>query len=206
MKANDADNRKLHTSAEGNVLHGLHETPATRGETSSHGIPSSVDNNSPRSLYDSATTRDETAMAQERTEMSSERTAMATERTAMAYERTAMAVEQTEMAYQRTNLTNTQTLLSYTRTAIGLLAAGVGMFAFVNNQSIVALGLILSFLAPVVQTIGLIHFVLSRRRLNKIKPPGMPTVRDKASDSSQMQASSEHQKPPADNPPTESDL
>ena len=119
-------------------------------------------------------TQDE--MAYERTEMSSERTAMATERTTMAHERTAlaqertaMAIEQTEMAYERTVLTNSQTLLAYTRTAIALLAAGIGMFEFVNNQTIITLGIIIMLLAPVVEAIGLIHFFLVRRRLTDLK-------------------------------------
>ena len=111
-------------------------------------------------------TQDE--MAYERTEMSSERTAMATERTALAQERTALAVEQTEMAFERTKLTNTQTLLSYTRTAIALLAAGIGMFEFVDNQSIITLGVIIMALAPVVEAIGIIHFLLVRRRMRQL--------------------------------------
>lgn len=111
-------------------------------------------------------TQDE--MAYERTEMSSERTAMATERTALAQERTALAVEQTEMAFERTILTNTQTLLSYTRTAIGLLAAGIGMFEFVDNQSIITLGVIIMALAPVVEAIGIVHFLLVRRRMKRL--------------------------------------
>ena len=115
---------------------------------------------------DKKMTQDE--MAYERTEMSSERTAMATERTALAQERTAMAVEQTEMAYTRTVLTNSQTLLAYTRTAIALLATGIGMFEFVNNQAIINLGMIIMLIAPVVEAIGLVHFILVRRRLKEI--------------------------------------
>lgn len=117
-------------------------------------------------------TQDE--MAYERTEMSSERTAMASERTALAQERTAMAVEQTEMAFERTSLTNSQTLLAYTRTAIALLAAGIGMFEFVNNNTIVTLGVAIMLLAPVVEAIGIIHFVLVRRRLKDLLQPGRP--------------------------------
>lgn len=107
-------------------------------------------------------TQDE--MAYERTEMSSERTAMATERTAMAVERTEMALERTAMA-------NSQTLLSYIRTAIGALAAGIGMFEFVNNETIVHLGLLIMFLSPVIAGIGFIHYILVRRRLAAMKPP-----------------------------------
>ena len=118
-------------------------------------------------------TRDEmayeqTEMSSERTAMSHERTAMAQERTAMSHERTAMAVEQTEMALERTELTNTQTLLAYTRTAIALLAAGIGMFEFVNNQAIVTLGVLVMLLAPIVEAIGVIHFIMMRRRLKQI--------------------------------------
>ena len=105
-------------------------------------------------------TQDE--MAYERTEMSSERTAMASERTAMALERTTMALE-------RTSLTNSQTLLSYIRTAIGVLAAGIGMFECVNNETIITLGLIIIFLAPVIAGIGSVHFLLVRRKLKEIK-------------------------------------
>lgn len=101
-------------------------------------------------------------MAYERTEMSSERTAMATERTELALERTSMALE-------RTTLTNTQTLLSYLRTAIGLLAAGIGMFEFVNSTAIVRLGMLIMLLAPVLALIGIIHFLLVRRKLVKLR-------------------------------------
>lgn len=113
-------------------------------------------------------------LAYEQTKMSSERTAMAMERTAMTQERTAMAIEQTIMAYERTMLTNAQTLLSYTRTAIGLLAAGIGMFEFVNNQTIITLGMLIMLLAPVVEIIGLIHFFLTRRQLKEVLPGGKP--------------------------------
>ncbi|MBQ9060911.1 MAG: DUF202 domain-containing protein [Firmicutes bacterium] len=103
-------------------------------------------------------------------EMAYERTEMSSERTAMAEERTAMAIERTVMAFERTSLTNSQTLLAYTRTAIALLAAGIGMFEFVNNQNIVTLGVIIMFLAPVVEAIGLIHFSLVRRKLKALNP------------------------------------
>lgn len=99
-------------------------------------------------------------MAYERTEMSSERTAMAMERTSMAEERTSMAIE-------RTSLANSQTLLSYVRTAVGALAAGIGMFEFVNNETIVTLGLILMFLSPVIVGIGFVHYILVRQKLKK---------------------------------------
>ena len=110
-------------------------------------------------------------LAYEQTKMSSERTAMAMERTAMTQERTAMAIEQTIMAYERTMLTNAQTLLSYTRTAIGLLAAGIGMFEFVNNETIVNLGMIIMLLAPVVACIGFIHYIIVRRKLKEMASP-----------------------------------
>lgn len=103
-------------------------------------------------------------MAYERTEMSSERTAMATERTAMA-------IERTEMALERTALANSQTLLSYIRTAIALLAAGIGMFEFVNNETIVNLGMIIMLLAPVVACIGFIHYIIVRRKLKELASP-----------------------------------
>ena len=81
-----------------------------------------------------------------------------------------MAAEQTELAFERTKLTNAQTLLAYTRTSIGLLAAGIGMFEFVNNQTVITLGVIIMLIAPVVEAIGIIHFVLTRRRLTQIAP------------------------------------
>ena len=112
-------------------------------------------------------TQDE--MAFERTEMSSERTAMAVERTEMASERTAMAIERTEMAFERTRLTNSQTLLAYCRTAIGFLAAGIGMFEFVNNDTIINLGIMIMFLSPVIVGIGLVHYILVRRKLKSFK-------------------------------------
>ena len=103
-------------------------------------------------------------------EMAYERTEMSSERTAMAEERTAMAIERTVMAFERTSLTNSQTLLAYTRTAIALLAAGIGMFEFVNNQTIVTLGVIIMLLAPGLEAIGLIHFLLVRRKLKALNP------------------------------------
>ena len=99
-------------------------------------------------------------------EMAYERTEMSSERTAMAHERTAMAQERTSMALERTALANSQTLLSYLRTAIGALAAGIGMFEFVNNETIMTLGLIIMFLSPVIAGIGFIHYCLVRRKLN----------------------------------------
>ena len=104
-------------------------------------------------------------MAFERTEMSSERTAMAQERTSMAQERTSMAQERTQMALERTSLANSQTLLSYLRTAIGALAAGIGMFEFVNNDTIIKLGMIMMLLSPVIAGIGFIHYILVRKKL-----------------------------------------
>lgn len=101
-------------------------------------------------------------MAYERTEMSSERTAMASERTAMAMERTSMALE-------RTALANSQTFLAYIRTAIGVLAAGIGMFEFVNNDTIINLGIMIMFLSPVIVGIGLVHYILVRRKLKSFK-------------------------------------
>lgn len=98
-------------------------------------------------------------------EMAYERTEMSSERTAMAHERTAMAQERTSMALERTALANSQTLLSYLRTAIGALAAGIGMFEFVNNETIMNLGLIIMFLSPVIAGIGFIHYSLVRRKL-----------------------------------------
>ena len=107
-------------------------------------------------------------MAYERTEMSSERTAMAHERTSMAQERTSMAQERTYMALERTALANSQTLLSYLRTAIGALAAGIGMFEFVNNETIITLGFIIMLLSPVIAAIGLIHYILVRKKLRDL--------------------------------------
>lgn len=85
----------------------------------------------------------------------------------MAYERTEMSSERTEMALERTALANSQTLLAYVRTAIGLLAAGVGMFEFVNNQTIITMGVVVMFLAPAVAVIGVVHYNLVRRKLKK---------------------------------------
>ena len=85
----------------------------------------------------------------------------------MAYERTTMSSERTEMALERTALANSQTLLAYVRTAIGLLAAGVGMFEFVDNQTIVTLGKIIMLLAPVLFSIGVVHYFMVWRKLKK---------------------------------------
>ena len=101
-------------------------------------------------------------MAYERTEMSSERTARASERTAMAMERTTMALE-------RTALANSQTFLAYVRTAIGVLAAGIGMFEFVNDETIIRLGIIIMFISPVIVGIGIIHYILVRKKLRGFK-------------------------------------
>ena len=78
-----------------------------------------------------------------------------------------MALERTELSMERTNLANSQTLLAYIRTAIGLLAAGAGMFQFVDNQMIIALGVTIMFLSPIIFSIGIIHYCIVRRRLKK---------------------------------------
>ena len=94
---------------------------------------------------------------------------MSSERTAMASERTAMAMERTSMALERTALANSQTFLAYIRTAIGVLAAGIGMFEFVNNDTIINLGIMIMFLSPVIVGIGLVHYILVRRKLKGFK-------------------------------------
>ena len=94
---------------------------------------------------------------------------MAFERTEMSSERTAMAGERTAMALERTSLANSQTFLAYIRTAIGVLAAGIGMFEFVHNQAIITLGLIIMFISPVIVGIGIIHYVLVRKKIRDFR-------------------------------------
>lgn len=139
-----------------------------------------------------------TEMSSERTAMASERTVMAEERTVLAEERTAMATERTEMALERTALANSQTLLSYFRTAIGALAAGIGMFEFVNNQTIIVLGAIIMFLSPVIAAIGVIHYLLVRRKLARMKTKAPAAATDPAAAEAAVPAGAQNPKDPTD--------
>lgn len=90
---------------------------------------------------------------------------MAQERTSLAEQRTGLATERTDLAYERTALANSQTLLAYMRTAIATFAAGIGMFEFISSQTIVRIGIALMVAAPVIVIIGVIHFLVVRRRI-----------------------------------------
>lgn len=84
----------------------------------------------------------------------------------MAKERTGLSYERTDLAHERTSLANAQTLLSYIRTAIAVLAAGVGMFEFVDNETIVKLGIVLMAVSPAFVIAGIIHFVVVHRKID----------------------------------------
>lgn len=94
-------------------------------------------------------------------------TELAENRTHMSEERTAMAENRTRMAYDRTALANSQTLLSYSRTAIATFAAGIGMFEFVDNSTIVSIGIGFMVIAPAIFVIGLLHYLKVRKKISK---------------------------------------
>ena len=109
----------------------------------------------------------ETELAVNRTHMSEERTQLAENRTQMAEERTHMAEDRTKMAYERTALANSQTLLSYSRTAIATFAAGIGMFEFIDNATIVSIGIAFMAIAPIIFVIGVIHYLRVKKKIKK---------------------------------------
>ena len=108
-----------------------------------------------------------TDMSTSRTEMAQERTEMAQERTEMAQERTEMAQYRTELAIERTALSNSQTFLAYFRSAIAAFAAGIGMFEFISQPFIVEIGIAFMAVAPVVLVIGIVHFFMVRKKINR---------------------------------------
>ncbi|MBQ9707583.1 MAG: DUF202 domain-containing protein [Firmicutes bacterium] len=92
---------------------------------------------------------------------------MAHERTMLSEQRTDMATERTNMAYERTALANSQTLLSFARTAIAIFAGGIGMFEFINNQTIVTIGIVFMAVSPVIMAIGIVNYVQTRKRIRQ---------------------------------------
>jgi uncharacterized membrane protein YidH (DUF202 family) len=58
--------------------------------------------------------------------------------------------------------------LSYSRTAIAVFAAGIGMFEFIDNQTIVDIGIVLMVCSPVIMAIGIIHYIRVRSKINKL--------------------------------------
>lgn len=94
---------------------------------------------------------------------------MAEERTALAEQRTGMATERTDMAFERTALANSQTFLSYVRTAVATFAAGIGMFEFIDNTTIVYIGIVLMTGSPIIVIIGLIHYLKVRGKIRRYK-------------------------------------
>ena len=69
------------------------------------------------------------------------------------------------MAYERTALANSQTLLSYARTAIATFAAGIGMFEFVDNTTIVSIGIGFMVLAPIIFIVGVVYYAKVRKKI-----------------------------------------
>lgn len=89
--------------------------------------------------------------------------------TELAEKRTGLSVERTSLAFERTSLANSQTLLSYSRTAIAVFAAGIGMFEFINNQTIVNIGIALMIISPIIMIIGVVEYVKVRNKIKKLK-------------------------------------
>ena len=85
--------------------------------------------------------------------------------TELAEKRTGLSVERTGMAFERTSLANSQTLLSYARTAIAVFAAGIGMFEFINERTIVIIGIVFMAASPVIMIIGVIHYIKVKNRI-----------------------------------------
>ena len=92
---------------------------------------------------------------------------MAQERTMLSEQRTDMATERTNMAYERTSLANSQTFLSYTRTAVAIFAAGIGMFEFVENRTIVLIGIVFMCVSPIMMGVGIFQYVRTRIKIRK---------------------------------------
>lgn len=92
---------------------------------------------------------------------------MAQERTMLSEQRTDMATERTNMAFERTSLANSQTILSYTRTAIAVFAAGIGMFEFIENSTIVTIGIVMMAVSPVIMAVGIVQYFRTRGRIRR---------------------------------------
>lgn len=90
---------------------------------------------------------------------------MAKQRTDMARKRTGMARSRTNLAFERTLLTNSQTLLAYIRTALAIFTAGVGMFEFIDNMTIVYIGVIMMAVSPAIMVVGIIHYCKVRKKI-----------------------------------------
>lgn len=88
--------------------------------------------------------------------------------TQLAEKRTGLSVERTSLAFERTSLANSQTLLSYSRTAIAVFAAGIGMFEFIDNQTIVNIGIALMICSPIIMIIGVVHYIRVRNKINQL--------------------------------------
>ena len=86
--------------------------------------------------------------------------------TELAEKRTGLSVERTSLAFERTSLANSQTLLSYSRTAIAVFAAGIGMFEFINDQTIVNIGIAMMVVSPIIMAVGIVHYFRVRNRIN----------------------------------------
>ena len=98
-----------------------------------------------------------------------EQNQMAQYRTDMSEQRTNMAQKRTELAFERTDLTNSQSLLAYIRTALAVFAAGVGMFEFIDNMTIVHIGIAMMAISPVILIVGIIHFFKVRKKIRAIR-------------------------------------
>ncbi|MDO4870344.1 MAG: DUF202 domain-containing protein [Bacillota bacterium] len=88
--------------------------------------------------------------------------------TELAEKRTGLSVERTGLAVERTMLANSQTLLAYSRTAIAMFAAGIGMFEFINDRTIVTIGIVMMAASPVILAIGVIRYIKVRNRIMRM--------------------------------------
>ncbi len=89
--------------------------------------------------------------------------------TELAEKRTGLSVERTSLAFERTALANSQTLLAFSRTAIAVFAAGIGMFEFINNQTIVGIGIVLMGVSPIIMIVGIVQYIKVRTKINGLK-------------------------------------
>ena len=73
------------------------------------------------------------------------------------------------LAVDRTDLANERTLLAYMRTFIGLLVSGVGLIKFIDDNTLIVIGYILSSVSPIILLLGIYRFLRVRKKIKNVK-------------------------------------
>ena len=73
------------------------------------------------------------------------------------------------LAVDRTDLANERTLLAYMRTFIGLLVSGVGLIKFIDDNTLIIIGYILSSVSPIILLLGIYRFLRVRKKIKNVK-------------------------------------